>query len=55
MKKENTEFYIILNAFIFLMSRQSRQKIIHTLKNTFISQTNVDTVDTKKENSPVTG
>ena len=41
---------MILNAFIFLMSKQSRQKIIHTLKNTFISQTHVDSVDTKKEN-----
>ena len=49
MQKENTEFYIILNAFIFLMSKQSRQNIIDTLKNAFISQTHVDTVDTKKE------
>ena len=30
------------------MSKQSRQNIIHTLKNAFISQTHVDTVDTKK-------
>ena len=49
MQKENTEFYIILNAFIFLMSKQSRQNIIDTLKNAFISQMHVDTVDTKKE------
>ena len=49
MQKENTEFYIILNAFIFLMLKQSRQNIIDTLKNAFISQMHVDTVDTKKE------
>ena len=30
------------------MSKQSRQNIIDTLKNAFISQTHVDTVDTKK-------
>ena len=48
MQKENTEFYIISNAFIFLMSKQLRQNIIDTLKNAFISQTHVDSVDTKK-------
>ena len=47
--RKKTEFYIILNAFIFLMLKQSRQNIIDTLKNAFISQTHVDTVDTKKE------
>ena len=49
MQKENTEFYIISNAFIFLMLKQSRQNIIDTLKNAFISQTHVNTVNTKKE------
>ena len=34
------------------MSKQSRQNIIDTLKNVFISETHVDTVDTKK-NSPI--
>ena len=43
------EFYIISNAFIFLMSKQLRQNITDTLKNAFISQMHVDTVDTKKE------
>ena len=47
--RKKTEFYIILNAFIFLMSKQSRQNIIDTLKNAFISQMHVDTVHTKKE------
>ena len=47
--RKKTQFYIILNAFIFLMSKQWRQNIIDTLKNAFISQTHVDTVDTKKE------
>ena len=47
--RKKTQFYIILNAFIFLMSKQSRQNIIDTLKNAFISQMHVDTVDTKKE------
>ena len=32
------------------MLKQLRQNIIDTLKNAFISQTHVDTVDTKKEN-----
>ena len=47
--RKKTEFYIILNAFIFLMLKQSRQNIIDTLKNAFISQMHVNTVDTKKE------
>ena len=47
--RKKTQFYIILNAFIFLMLKQSRQNIIDTLKNAFISQTHVDTVNTKKE------
>ena len=49
VRRKKKEFYIILNAFIFLMSKQSRQNIIDTLKNAFISQMHVDTVDTKKE------
>ena len=48
-RRKKTEFYIISNAFIFLMSKQSRQNITDTLKDAFISQMHVDTVDTKKE------
>ena len=51
MQKENTEFYIISNAFIFLMSKQLRQNIIDTLKNAFISQMYVDTFNTKKNHT----
>ena len=47
--RKKTEFYIILNAFIFLMSKQSRQNMKDTLKNAFISQMHVDIVNTKKE------
>ena len=47
--RKKAEFHIILNAFNFLMSKQSRQNIIDTLKNAFISQMHVNTVDTKKE------
>ena len=48
MQKENTEFCMISNAFLFLMSKQSMQKIKDTLKNAFISQMHVDTVNTSK-------
>ena len=47
-RRKKTQFYIISNAFIFLMLKQSRQNIIDTLKNAFISQMHVNTVDTKK-------
>ena len=38
VRRKKTQFYIILNAFIFLMSKQSRQNIIDTLQNAFIYQ-----------------